>query len=205
MMAKREKKAKKNGDEKAQEPSVGHNSKDATPELTEDQRIALTFLHKKAYTTALAVKKQADADLKSVARLAKAELGEDGLANIKDMIALESEEGEKKLKAQIERQLRVAKWMNVPFGAQGALFDAVDRTPAVDKAYANGKRDGLAGEPQHNPHDPSTAQYKKYLEGWQDGQAVLAQGIRPPTPIEAAAKPDAGVAFDDLPAAGAVN
>lgn len=201
----RGKRAEKNTAEpKPEEPSVGHNS-DATPELTEDQSIALTFLHKKAYVAALAVKKKADADLKNVCKLAKSELGDGGIDDIKDMIALETEEGEKQLKAKIDRQMRGARWMGLPFGAQGSMFDQVDRTPAVEKAYANGKRDGLAGEPQHNPHDPSVPQYAEYLRGWQDGQAVLAQGIRPPTPIEAAAKPDAGVEFDDLPAAEAVH
>lgn len=198
----RGKRAEKNAEKpEAEEPSVGHNSENAVPDLTEDQRIALTFLHKKAYAKALNVKKQADADLKNVCKLAKSELGDEAVADIKDMIALETEEGEAKLKAQVERQLRVAKWMGLPFGAQGDIFDKVDRQPATEKAYANGKRDGLAGEPQHNPHDPSVPQHGEYLRGWSDGQAVLAQGIRPMTPIETAAKPDAGVAFDDLPPA----
>lgn len=202
----RGKRAEKNTAEpKTEEPSVGHNSREPVPDLTEDQRIALTFQHKRAFEKALGVKKQADADLRNVSKLCKAELGEDGVANIKDMIALETEEGEKKLKASVERQLRVAKWMGLPFGAQGGLFESVDRRPATEKAYENGKRDGLAGAPQHNPHDPSVPQHGEYLRGWSDGQAVLAKGIRPPTPIEAATKPDAGVEFDDLPSAEAVH
>lgn len=196
-MAKR--RNRKNGPEKSSDeaPSVGHNSA-AHTELTEDQRIALTFVHKRAYEAALAVKKKADAELKNVCKLAKAELGADAVDTIKDMIALETEEGEKRHKAEIERRLRAAKWMGLSFGAQGGLFDVADMTPAVEKAYANGKRDGLAGNPQNNPHDPSVPQHGEYLRGWHDGQSVLAQGFRKPTPIEEVAQ-GAAVEFDDLP------
>lgn len=185
-------------------PTVGHNS-DTTPELTEDQRIALTFVHKRAYVAALAAKKKADAEFKNVAKLAKSELGPDAVADIKDLIAMETEEGEFAIKASIERQLRVARWMGLPYGAQAGLFDNVDLTPAAEKAYANGKRDGLAGASQNNPHDPSVPQYGEYLRGWQDGQAVISSGIRPLSPVEAAAIADPGGEFDDLPAAEAVH
>lgn len=185
-------------------PVLGHNSGD-TPGLSEDQRIALTFVHKRAYENALAAKKKADAEFKNVAKLARAELGSDAIDDIKDMIAMETEEGELAIKAAIERQLRVARWMGLPYGAQAGLFDNIDRTPAVEKAYANGKRDGLAGASQNNPHDPSVPQHGEYLRGWQDGQAVIAAGIRPLTPIEDAARPDAGAEFDDLPATEAVH
>lgn len=178
---------------KSDAPEIGHNSN----EMSEDQRIALTFLHKKAYVAALAAKKRADADLKNVAKTAKAELGADGLANIKDMIALETEEGEVRHKAEVERMMQVARWVGLPVGAQGQLFAAIDPAPLSERAYNRGKMHGLAGEAFSSPHAPETEAYRSELAGWQDGQAVLAQGIRPPTPIEQAASGE----FDDLPGA----
>lgn len=189
--------------EASEAPGIGHNVPKPDP-LTEDQRIALTILHKNAYVTALAAKKAADKAIKDIAKIAKAELGADAVADIKQIIELETEEGEKRQKAEIERAMRVARWMNVPYGSQAHLFGEPDRTPAVDRAYSEGKLDGLAGKDQVSHYAPSTEQYNKYLEGWSDGQKVLAAGIRPLTPIEEASiQPD--VEFDDLPAAEAMH
>lgn len=160
--------------EAATAPGPGHNA--APVELTDDQRQALFFQHRKQYSTLLAAKKAADAALKNACKLAKAELGDDAIDSIKDAILLETPEGEAELKARIERQMRVARWMGLPVGAQADLFGE-DRTPAADKAFADGKRAGLAGETARPPHDPSTEQYRRWLSGHAEGQAVLAKGF----------------------------
>lgn len=185
------------GDDEA--PGAGHNG---APELTEEQTIALTFSHKRAYAAALAAKKAADAALKNTAKLAKSELGDTAVADIKDIIAIETEEGEAKLKAEVERKLKIARWMGLPNGANGELFPQVDRTPAVDRAAARGKRDGLAGEPANPQCDPSVPQYNSYMEAYHVGQKI-AFTIKPlvqPEPVAAdlAREPDD---FDTLPAA----
>lgn len=181
-------------------PGAGHNG--GPPELTEEQTIALTFSHKRAYATALATKKAADAALKNVAKLAKSELGDTAVADIKDIIAIETEEGEKKIKAEMERQLKVARWMGLPTGANGELFPQVDRTPAVDRAAARGKRDGLAGEPANPQCDPSVPQYNAYMEKYHEGQKI-AFTIKPlvqPEPVDATSAEEVDE-FDTLPAA----
>lgn len=175
-------------------PGPGHNGPEP---LTEDQQIALTFTHKRAYQAALSVKKQADADLKNAAKLAKAELGADAVADIKDIIAIETEAGEARLKAEVERKMKIARWMGLPNGANGELFPQVDRTPAVDRAAARGKRDGLAGERADPQCDNSVPQYNSYMEAYHVGQKV-AFAIKPmvqPEPEQAAASVDA---FDTL-------
>lgn len=185
------------GDEDA--PGAGHNGPEP---LTEEQTIALTFSHKRAYAAALATKKAADAALKNTAKLAKSELGDTAVADIKDIIAIETEDGEKKLKAEVERKLKIARWMGLPNGANGELFPQVDRTPAVDRAAARGKRDGLAGERANPQCDPSVPQYNAYLEAYNAGQkiAFTIKPLVPPEPVAAAPteEPDD---FDTLPPA----
>ncbi|MGE0575427.1 MAG: hypothetical protein AB7F22_10475 [Reyranella sp.] len=148
---------------------VGHNSGD----MTEEQRKALTFSHKRLYEKALAAKKAADADLKNAAKRAKAELGDDAVALIKDMIALEGDDGEEKIKAAIDRQRRAAEYMGLPLGAQLTMFDEPDRTPAVDRARAEGQRDGMQGKSLVNPYAPELEQHAAYAEGWHDGQKAI--------------------------------
>lgn len=168
-------KRKENGEgEQQQAPGVGHNLE----AMTDDQIAALTFQHKRKYHEALGAKKLADAAFKNVCKIAKAELGDDAVSNIKDMIALETEEGEILHKTEMARKAKVARWMGLPLGAEPDMFGE-DRTPAVDRAFAAGKKIGLAGEPCQPPHDPSTAQYTKWMEGFHEGQAVLAKGIKP--------------------------
>lgn len=172
---------------------IGHNSEaEATPTpdpLTEDQRIALTFMHKKLYSEALALKKAADAQLKNSAKLARAELGPTAINDIKDMIALESPEGEAALRQNVERQMKIARWMGMAVGTQAEIFVDVDRTPAIERAKAEGKRVGLAGDPCAPPHAPETEQYREWMAGFHEGQAVLAKGIRP-MPVELADSDD---------------
>lgn len=151
------------------EPQTGHNKEP----LTDEQQAALGFQHKKAYEAALAVKKTADASFKNVCKLAKAEMGDDAVDTIKDMIAAETEEGEAKLKARIERALKAARWMAVPLGAQSELFAEPDRMPAVDRARAEGKRDGMAGKTLKSPYDQTLPQNEAYHEGWQEGQKAI--------------------------------
>lgn len=149
-------------------------------DLDDDQLYALTCQHKKKYEEALAAKKKAAADFLNVTKLARAECGPGVIDDIKDMIALESEGGEEKLKATVERQLRAMRWVGLAVGTQAGLFDEPDRTPAVDKAFAEGKRVGLAGAPCKPDHAPETPQYQSYMKGFHEGQAVLAKGFKSP-------------------------
>lgn len=149
---------------------IGHNSK---AELTPEQRKALTFQHLKSYERLLGLKKAADKALKDGCKLIKAELGADGVSLIKDMIAMRTPEGEADIRAAIERQRRAAEYMGAPLGAQLALFDQEDRTPAVDRARAEGERDGMDGKSLSNPYDASLPQAEAYAEGWHFGQKAI--------------------------------
>lgn len=180
---------------------IGHNKPPA--DLTEDQRQALAIQHKKSYQAALAVKKEADAKFKHACKLAKAELGDDAVDLIKDMILLESEEGEATLRARAERARRAAIYMAAPLGAQFDFFE--DRMPATERAFAEGKRDAMAGEPLTNPYDPSVPQNNSYAEGWHAGQKALveAQKMRDAEVSDApAVSPEEAAALEEIERVG---
>ena len=152
---------------------IGHNS-----ELTDDQKQALALHHKAAYEAKLAAKKKADAEFKNACKLAKAEIAwTDGVALIKDMILAETEEGEADLRARMNRALLAARYMAVPLGSQFEMFDE-DRTPAIDRARAEGRRDGMADKPLANPYDPSVPQADAYADGWHEGRKARAEAQR---------------------------
>lgn len=165
---------------------AGHNQ----PDLTDDEKRALFFQHKRHYQDALDAKKKADADLKNVCKRAKAECGKSAVDEIKDAIEFEGDDGRAKFEAEIERKRRVARWMGLAVGEAPTFFDAAnDRMPAVDRAYDGGKQAGMAGDKCAPPHDPSVPQYNQWMEGWHDGQAILASAFGKVKPAEHPAAP----------------
>lgn len=145
-------------------------------ELTEDERRALLFQHVTAYEQALATKKAADAAIKNVCKLAKSELGKSATDEIKEVIALKEPGGAEALRENIERQLKVARYVNAPVGHQFTFTE--DMRPATDQAFEAGKIQGLAGGDITPPYAPSLPQYQRWLEGWHAGQEVLTSDFR---------------------------
>lgn len=152
-------------------PKAGHNSK---VELTEDERHALHLRHCREYEVALAAKKKSDADIKNVGKRIKAE--DDTVVRVKKTIKARTPEGEAELKAEMEETANVLRWSGVSVGETIDMFPT-DRTPSVDRAKAAGKLAGLAGEVAKPPHAPSVPQYAAWMEGWQDGQEILASAF----------------------------
>ena len=189
-------------------------------ELTEDQKQALFFQHKKQYEKALEAKKTADAALKNICKLIKAEGSR--LEEIK-LAAMDADAFEAYARDKAESLIRVARYVGSPIGTQFSLFNEPDRTPGEDKAFADGKRAGLAGEDASPPYAKHLPQSSKWLEGWHAGQEVVLKGFKPapadenfddlePAAIPAAAEvpPVAAAALDEMageyaPASDAVN
>ena len=88
--------------------------------------------------------------------------------------------GETKVKSEIEERLKVARWMGHPLGAQLDLFDQPDRTPAVERAYDEGKMASMQDHPARPSYAPETPQYAQYMAGYHDHQRELAGGLRAP-------------------------
>lgn len=151
--------------------------------ISEDQLQALFFQSKRDYERALGTKKKADADFKNCCKRIKAELGKRGVAEIKLAIMLGSDEGEADAKGDIESKLRVMRWMGLALGSQADLFPDIDPTPIVDRAFAEGRRHALAGEPRANPHHHTTEAARAYNAGYENGQEEkIRTGIKPIEP-----------------------
>ena len=173
-------------------------------ELTDDQKAALFFAHQRQYEKALEAKKAADAALKVVCKQIKAE--GTSLDEIK-LAQLSPEVFEAQARANVERTQRLARWLGMPIGTQLSLLDGPDRTPATDKARADGKRAGLAGLDCNPPFAANLPQAQFWLEGYHDGQAVLAAGFKQAPaddfadlgPVEAL-PPTAASVLDDMAA-----
>lgn len=184
-----------------EEAIVEHQAEEkrVNSELTDDEQRALLIQHKGHYTTALAAKKAADAAFKNVCKKAKAECGKDAVANIKDAIALEEPGGREAIEQEIARKHRIARWMGLPVGTQPIMFESEDRRPAVDIAYDNGKAAGMAGATAQPPHDPSVPQYQRWLEGWHDGQEILASAFKKLEPLDVPSEQPNGADVSDPP------
>jgi len=160
-------------------------------ELTDDEKRALLIVHKGAYEQALADKKAADAEFKNICKKAVAECGKSAVAEIKAAIMLDAPGGKMAVEAEIARLHRVARWMGLPVGAEPMMFEMVDRRPAVDIAYDQGKAGGMAGVTAQPPYDTSVPQYQRWLEGWHDGQEIVASAFKKLEPMEAPASDNA--------------
>lgn len=147
----------------------GHNSA-----LTDDQRRALHFHHVGQYEKALEAKKAADAALKNVCKVIKAE--GDSVDAVKLTVALQTPEGEARIKAEMQEQLRVMAWNGLPVGAQADMF-TVDRSPLVDRAREEGRVAGMKGASCISPHDAGSEASNAWIEGWQAGQKTLIETL----------------------------
>ena len=118
------------------------------------------------------------ADLRNTYKLLRAELG----ITKKDAdfaIALADDEDDEMM-AEHRRRMQLARWEGHAIGTQSDLFDDVDRTPAADRAFAEGKKAGLSGETKRCDYAPETEQYRQFMSGWDAGQTVLTKGFKKP-------------------------
>lgn len=159
---------------KADKTGTSAAPKQTAASISDDQLYSLTEQHRQKYELVLQKRKDANKALIDLGKIIKADLGAKGLQDIKDLIALSTPEGEEAMKAEMERQARVMRWMNIPIGSQGALFGDTDRTPITEKAFNEGKRQGLAGESCDNPHHHTTEAHRFHEQGWAEGQQTKA-------------------------------
>lgn len=152
--------------------------------ISDDQLYSLTEQHRQKYELVLEAKNKANKALIDLGKVIKADLGAKGLQDIKDLIALDTPEGEAAMKAEVERRVRLLRWMQVPIGSMGDMFAETDRTPIKDRAFSEGKRQGLAGESINNPHHHTTEAHRALQSGYDAGQAINAGGIKKLDPGE---------------------
>lgn len=167
----------------------GHNTVEG---LDDEHRQSLTRQHADKRRPLLEKEKAARADRMNYDKVIKAELGANGLADIKLLEELDTPEGEAKLKAELERQARVARWAGV--GIQLDLLN-VGEPSSADRARSEAVRDANSGKAAKTDYSPGTPEYDAYMEAWHE-----AHSKRNAT-LAAAVNGDAGEAaaeaFDD--------
>lgn len=155
----------------------GHNSGEVPIELTEDQRCALLIQGVQKIEVAQGKMETLKADIRNLRKQLKVS-GFDTF-EVNYALRLRKADDTEELDRR-RREARIAKWFNHPVGMQADMFDEVDRTPSVDKAFADGKLAGMSGEPCSVPSHHGQEQSAKWIEGWQEGQAALAvEGFAP--------------------------
>ena len=185
-------KPKANGAEPTTVGAVAKAVVEKVPQ-NEEGRQATFYRHTGEYEKALEKKKAADAFFKNTCKTIKTEGTQ--IEDIKTAIQLKDPAGSAIIRDAIERQLRVARWMNAPVGTQFSILDEVDRTPIDERAYEAGKRAGLAGEPATPPRSYTGELITKWTEGFNEGNSVLAQGIKEMNAVQRASDADE---FDEV-------
>jgi hypothetical protein len=117
-------------------PTASADGPRTTEDLADDVLQSLAFQHKRKFDDIAEKKKDLAKAEKEAKTLAKAAMGADALEVIKDLQELETEEGEKKLTTAVRRILRSAKWAGSTLNTQFQMSLEPDRTPAVDRAFA---------------------------------------------------------------------
>lgn len=160
---------------KAVKPGLGHNS-----ERSADAIRSGFNSHRSIWVRLTAEQKAIDRKWTD----AKAALKADGYKVLHMQIADDlagSPKQEAKVHSAVHDRLQVAQWVGHPLGAQLDLFSQPDRTPAVDRAYDEGKQASMENKPRQPPYDPGVPQYQRWLEGYADHQSTLAAGFKPLT------------------------
>jgi hypothetical protein len=150
----------------ANDVGPGHNGGG----LTSDQRQALALMHRRIYRTKMAAKKEADAAVKNACKVIKADLGEFGLLQVKEMMVRETPEGAAKADAELKAKTEVRVW--VSDDRQLDMFPTAVKA-AESEAYQQGKIAGMDDEACRSPYGPETADSEDWIRGWGVGKKIM--------------------------------
>lgn len=181
---------------KAKNGADGSHPVDDNERKADDADKALFYFHKRRYRSFLAKKKEADADFKNACKLARGDLGEDIVEEIKTSISWEKKGGEAMVRKAMAQLARLARWSGFSIGSQAELFRDVapQETPtAFDRGFIAGM-DGLDPSP---PFDPGSPDASEWMSGWHEGSAKVNEIIRAKDAEEFAAADEAGAGDED--------
>ncbi len=105
--------------------------------ISDDQLYSLTEQHRQKYELLLEGRHKANKALIDYGKIIKSDLGAHGLQDIKDLISLDTPEGEAAMKADMERQARV--FLKAKKRLQRRAFRS-SMTPRRDCRKRNGRR-----------------------------------------------------------------
>lgn len=143
--------------------------------LTDDQEQGLFAQNKTKYLRLLDTFKKAQKALTDHGKIIKAEHGEHGLLMIKTSIALQDAASADEAKGKADAIVKVMRWHGEPVSVQGSLFEQNDGDMTVEeRAYAAGRRAGLAGEAMTAPVEYAAGDaFQEWAKGWHNGQESI--------------------------------
>jgi hypothetical protein len=140
---------------------------------------ALFLRHRPLIEAQLKKVNTAVSDLRKLYKTAKAE-GGFTKADFDFARQLETAEAEEKARAKIARNFKIAKIVGSDIGAQLDMFEQPSRIPAVDRAAEEGQRASMEGKTAAPKYDPSTPQYRAYMDAYHaDQEQRIKDGIKP--------------------------
>lgn len=172
-------------------PAAGDNQ---PGKLTAAQRQSLTFQHLSTYERLDKVLKKAQQDMRQFGKEVKADLGKRGLEDIKTIIRVRDggDAEESVFKSDVERMIEMARWLDMPVGFEGDLFEDIDRRDAAEKGETEGWNACMAGNARKAPYDPVTRQAQGWYLGFDKAQEELAKGFKKLEPEAKSAEPARG-------------
>lgn len=148
-----------------------------TDDLDREEKALFLNIHLPEIKRLRALLLTANSNLRGAYKKALAE-GNFTKADFDTAIAVETAENEARERARIARSLRIAQIMGSSLGAQLDMFLQPDRTPAADIAAQEGESDALQNKAAHPKYDPSTEQYRMYMESYHGVTATrVMEGI----------------------------
>jgi hypothetical protein len=174
-------------------PGIGHNS------LTDEQTRKLALQHIDKIAAKKAKVDSEVSDLRNLYRAAKAD--NISKAQIDFAIALRKDSDDEMTKKQAAL-MQAAAWIGHPLGKQFDLFGVEDRTPSDERAYEEGKIEGMRGGERMPPSHYSPAAKALYAQGYDEGQAVNVPKQLEPEPDSKLIKGSTSSAIDPLADAG---
>jgi uncharacterized protein (UPF0335 family) len=131
-----------------------------------------------------------EADKKAIAddiKTVKGELVEQGFTKKAIDFALKLRaDSDGKMVEQRQAEAEVARFLNSPIGFEPEL--PLDRTPVVDKAFAEGEIAGAQGLTCSAPYPTGAETEQAWIKGWHQGQATITSAFKK---LEAKAAADA--------------
>jgi hypothetical protein len=102
---------------------------------------------------------------------------------------LKGQLGEKEIKAQIARDMTIAKWLGFAIGKQLDLFLDADDHDVEGQAYSEGEEASRENRPAEPIYAPGTPGFDAYMRGFHDHQEEMAQGIKKAGSVSAVGAP----------------
>jgi hypothetical protein len=135
-------------------------------QLSDQEAQRLLLHHKRKLKPLLEAEKNAKAAVVQAKELAKKE----GVPwkELQIALSLETEEGAEKHRLEMERLLRLDRWMGTEIGEQLEMFA---KTSATEKAFEDGRRAALDNEPRKPPLHLSDSASKSWMSGHEAGTA----------------------------------